>query len=559
MIHRRLLRLLGVISILMLLAGIPAGHPGSNSVSAHPLGELTINHFSELTFSEETVTVRYVIDFAELSTLEQIRRIDGANQWDVAGADLDAYLEIVVPEFLDGLDLTIDEQQVELQEIDSDAWFHEGNWGFELLRVEVTATGDLPATIDDEVAGRYVVRNFPGRLGWHEVVMPAGDEIAVTETDALRATVTEELLDYPDVTEEESLQIYDVDFTLSPASDDAEESPGALVEREDGAVGTLQRLMNSAERLVDLESGSSVAVLLTMLGAFAWGAVHALSPGHGKAVVGAYLVGSRGTPKHAIFLGLTVTATHTAGIFALGIVALTLSHLILPETVFPYLSMLSGVLVILIGLSIGYRRYRAYQTTGIADDHGHHHHGHDHGHSHDHHHHDHGHEHDHGHSHSHDHHNDHDHGHSHDHPHHAHEHSHDHDHGHSHGHSHIHGHHGHSHLPPGADGSDVTWRSLLALGVSGGMVPCPSALVLLLGAIALGRLEFGLILVLVFSIGLAAVLTAIGLLMVYLRSVFERFSFETRAPGLLPVLSSLAIAFAGVIIVVGAMAETGLI
>jgi nickel/cobalt transporter (NicO) family protein len=91
------------------------------------------------------------------------------------------------------------------------------------------------------------------------------------------------------------------------------------------------------------------------------------------------------------------------------------------------------------------------------------------------------------------------------------------------------------------------------------MVPCPSALVLLLGAIALGRLEFGILLVLLFSLGLAAVLTGIGLMMVYLRSVFERFSFETRAPGLLPVLSSLAIAFAGVIIVIGALGQTGLL
>ena len=105
----------------------------------------------------------------------------------------------------------------------------------------------------------------------------------------------------------------------------------------------------------------------------------------------------------------------------------------------------------------------------------------------------------------------------------------------------------------------MTWRSLLALGVSGGMVPCPSALVLLLGAIALGRLEFGLLLVLLFSLGLALVLTMIGLLIVYVRSLFERFSFETRAPGLLPVVSSLAIALAGVLIVVGAIGQTGII
>jgi nickel/cobalt transporter (NicO) family protein len=531
---------------LFVITGLSGSGTISNSAQAHPLGELTINHFSELTFTRDQVTVRYVIDFAELSTVEQIRRIDGADEWDVADADLDAFLDEVVPEWLDGLDLTINDEPVILQEVDSDAWFHEGNWGFELLRVEITATGELPNSIDDEIAGRYVVRNFPGRLGWHEVVMPAGQDVAVLETDALRETISDELHDYPDITEEEALQIYDVSFELAPATDDSEESPGALIDRETSGIGTLQRLTNSAERLVDLESGSRLAIGLTMLGAFVWGAFHALSPGHGKAVVGAYLIGSRGTPKHAMFLGLTVTLTHTAGIVALGFIALALSHIILPETIFPYLSLLSGVLVILIGLSIGYRRYRAYRETGIADDHGHHHHHHDHDHSH--HHHDHG-DHHHSHDHDHDHHHHHDHSHSHHHHHHDdHHHSHDHDH-----------HHGHSHLPPGADGGEVTWRSLLALGISGGMVPCPSALVLLLAAIALGRLEFGLILVLLFSIGLAMVLTAIGLLMVYLRSVFERYSFETRAPGLLPVVSSGAIAVAGVIIVIGAMAETGLL
>lgn len=524
---RRLLRLLGVIVIVLSVVSVPGSFPGP--VSAHPLGELTINHFSDVRFSQDEVKVRYVIDFAELSTVEQARRIDGADEWNVAGGDLDSYLDDVVPEWLDGLELTIEEERVELHEVESEAWFHEGNWGFELLRVEITATGDLPVNIDEETTGRYVVRNFPGRLGWHEVVMPRGDEVVVTETDALRETISDELHDYPDIAVEEALQIYDVRFTLAPGSGEGLESPGAVVDRGDGAIGTLQRLSNSAERLVDLESGSRLAMVLTMVGAFVWGSLHALSPGHGKAVVGAYLIGSRGTPKHAMFLGLTVTATHTAGIFALGFVALALSHVILPETVFPYLSLLSGVLVIMIGLSIGYRRYRAYRETGVADDHGHYH---DHEHSHGH-----GHHHHHG-----------DYSHSHDHEDHHHSHDHDHDH-----------HHGHSHLPPGADGDGVTWRSLLALGISGGMVPCPSALVLLLGAIALGRLEFGLVLVLLFSVGLAAVLTGIGLLMVYLRSMFERFSFETRAPGLLPVLSSLAIAFAGVVIVIGAISETGLI
>ena len=529
---RRVTRLLSALLATFLVLGfVPAF---SDRSSAHPLGEMTINHYSELRFSEDRVHVRYVVDFAELAALEQILEMDGASERSVEDADLDGYLERVVPEWLDGLDLTIEGESVTLEEVGSLAEFEDGNWGFDLLRVEIDAVGELPDTIEAETSGRYVVRNFPGRLGWHEVVIAPGDGVTISDTDALRETVSDELREYPDATEEEPLQLYDIDFVLEPGDEDDETgSPGAIVDIDGDGAGVLDSLNNFAERLVDLESGSRAAMIVTMIGAFIWGAFHALSPGHGKAVVGAYLIGSRGTPKHAAFLGLTVTATHTAGIFALGFVALGLSHILLPETVFPYLSLLSGVLVILIGLGIGYRRYQAYRSTGIADDHGHHHHN---DHSHDHHHH---HPHDHNHDHHHDHANDH------------HHHHHDHEH-----HDHN---HGHSHLPPGADGSEVTWRSLLALGVSGGMVPCPSALVLLLGAIALGRLEFGIVLVLLFSLGLAAVLTTIGLLMVYLRSVFERYSFETRAPGLLPVFSSLAIAFAGVIIVLGAIGQTGLV
>jgi nickel/cobalt transporter (NicO) family protein len=509
-------RYLILLPLLMFAVGMALATPSSSN--AHPLGELTINHFSEVRFERDHVTVRYVLDFAELSALEQIIEMDGADQSSVENADLEGYLDRKVPDWLTGLDLTIDDEQITLREIERDAWFHEGNWGFDLLRVEIVARGDIPESIAGEANGRYVVRNFPGRLGWHEVVMPPGEDWAVVETNALRETVTDELSDYPDVTEQEPLQIYDVTFVISETAD---EQPSGSTDTfsylSESDPGILQSLMGASERLVDLESRSRIALFLTMAGAFLWGAVHALSPGHGKAVVGAYLIGSRGTPKHAMFLGLTVTATHTAGIFALGFIALGLSHVLLPETVFPYLSLVSGVLVILIGLSIGFRRYRMYRQTGVADDHGHHHH-------------DHHHEHDHSHGH--------------------HDHVHDGDH---------HHHHEHSHLPPGADGTEVTWRSLLALGVSGGMVPCPSALVLLLGAIALGRLELGIVLVLLFSLGLAAVLTGIGLMMVYLRSVFERFSFETRAPGVLPVVSSLAIAFAGVVIVIGSIGQTGIL
>src|SRR5215207_9718672 len=171
------------------------------------------------------------------------------------------------------------------------------------------------------------------------------------------------------------------------------------------------------------------------------------------AVVAAYLIGARGTARHAGILGLTVTLTHTAGVFVLGAVTLYLSRYILPEVLYPWLSAASGLLVVLIGLVLLYRNLDKMTHDRKA------------GHT-------------------------------------LVEHTHSHEGERSHAH-HTHSHDGytHGHLP--ADGSKITWHGLMALGVSGGLVPCPAALVLLLGAISLDRLGFGMVLVLAFSAGLA--------------------------------------------------------
>jgi nickel/cobalt transporter (NicO) family protein len=238
------------------------------------------------------------------------------------------------------------------------------------------------------------------------------------------------------------------------------------------------------------------------LAAFFWGAAHALTPGHGKAVVAAYLIGARGTARHAGILGLTVTLTHTAGVFVLGAVTLYLSRYILPEVLYPWLSAASGLLVLLIGLVLLYRHLDKRPPDGRA------------------------------------------------------RHTHAGEHSHAH-HTHSHDGYTHAHLP--ADDSRITWRGLMVLGVSGGLVPCPAALVLLLGAISLDRLGFGMVLVLAFSAGLAVVLTGIGLLMIYARKLFERFSFETRVPRLLPIVSASIITLAGVGIALGALQQTGIV
>jgi nickel/cobalt exporter len=218
-------------------------------------------------------------------------------------------------------------------------------------------------------------------------------------------------------------------------------------------------------------------ILLSLCIAAFWGAAHALTPGHGKAIVAGYLVGSRGRPRHAVLLGLIVTVTHTAGVFALGLVTLLLSQFIVPERLYPWLTVASGLLVVLVGASVLKSRLR-------------------------------------------------------------------HRHAHHHGHHHDHGH---------DDGYDR--RGLIGVGVAAGLLPCPSALVVLLSAIALHRVGLGLALIVAFSFGLAATITSIGLVAVLARRAFNRVSLDGPLVRVLPAMSALLILAVGIGITVNAVPE----
>jgi ABC-type nickel/cobalt efflux system permease component RcnA len=289
------------------------------------------------------------------------------------------------------------------------------------------------------------------------------------------------------------------------------------------------RVPDAFASLIATRELTPAVIALALLLALLLGAGHALTPGHGKTIVAAYLVGARGTARHAVFLGLTTTITHTAGVFLLGFVTLAISNYILPEQLYPWLEFISGALVVAIGLTLFRSRLASLlrrktknrrPNTNLRFSAG--------GHTHDH-----DDSHDHGHTHA----------------------SHDHGHMHDHGHDHDHGPHGHTHLPPGSDGQPISWRGLLALGISGGLLPCPSALVVLLSAIALHRVAFGMLLFVAFSVGLAGVLTGIGLLLVYARRLFERFPTDGRLLRALPVASAAFVTVAGLAIVAGALAQ----
>lgn len=237
------------------------------------------------------------------------------------------------------------------------------------------------------------------------------------------------------------------------------------------------------------QSNTSFAIAIGA--AFLWGALHALSPGHGKTVVGAYLVGSRANAQHALFLGLTTTIAHTTGVFALGTIALFASQFILPEQLYPWLAFISGIIVIALGFKLlinWWQNTHVLETSSSQQNHV--------------------------------------------------------ENEHLHNCSHHHHHH-HSHLPPDAEGDPVSWSSLLALGISSGLMPCPSALVVLLAAIAIGKISFGLIMVIAFSLGMAGALTGLGLLLVSAKKLFQSTPQPSKLIKFLPAASALIIALLG--------------
>lgn len=474
---------------------------------AHPLGNFTVNHFSRLEVGAERLRVRYVVDLAEIPAFQAIQAMDADGDGITSAAEFDAYAARAVAEYARAITLTVDGAFISLETISQSVTTPQGAGGLQTLRVECEFVGQIPSSEQGrERRLRFEDANYSNRIGWREIVVVPGAGVAVFDSTAFGTALTDELKAYPQdmlaAPPDERTAEFSFTQGLPPAG-------AAALRSRDGVALTTAR--DSFAELIAVRDLTLWGALLGLLIAAALGALHALSPGHGKTVVGAYLVGSRGTARHAVFLGLTVTVTHTIGVFALGLVTLFASQYVVPEQLFPVLSLLSGGIVVVIGLSLFARRLRA--AFGLSKDH----HAHDHSHAEP------GHEHD----------------------------------GDS---SHVHSHGGraHSHLPPGADGGAVTWRSLLALGISGGLLPCPSALVVLLSAIALHRVGYGMLLVVAFSLGLASTLTLIGLAFVYAGRWMKNMAGGGRLVRVLPAVSALVVTCVGAVICYQALSQAGI-
>jgi nickel/cobalt exporter len=365
----------------------------------------------------------------------------------------------------------------------------------------------------DNVQGKLAFedKNYPDRAGWKEIVITSSDSTPIIQASQSGADRSKALTEYP------------ADPTIAPPQDlraniewhvDAPVIITKIVPIEQPAAAPTQAATPVAPKPVagEVTRGDYLSRMLSqhdipfnvmLIGlavAFAFGALHAKSPGHGKTMVAAYLVGSRGTMKQAAFLGGMVTLTHTISVFLLGLVTLVFAKYLAPEKLVTWLGVASGISIVVIGASLFFKRLRVLNHTKAHAHHHHHHHDHDH----------------------------------------AHPHTHDHHH-----HDHDHGPHGHSHVPEG----EVSLKSLIALGASGGMVPCPSALVLLLISISLGHVGLGLLLLISFSLGLAGVLMAIGMIVIYAKQWLPDPVKTSQHPmfRLIPVLSAFVIVCVGLV------------
>ena len=543
---------------------------------AHPMGNFSVNHYSKIKIGQQSIEIRYLIDMAEIPTFQEARQFDITPKVDDPSAS--RYLNRQEQLLKEGISLESDGQSVRLYTISRQVAFADGAGGLSTMKIGFVFRGTLDVSAGTHKLS-YFDSNFPGRAGWKEVVV-LDDGVTILSSSAPGTDRSQELTNYssdvlnsppqqlsalvvfrtslsePDKTASAEIIAASPNRTPPRGTDAAHQASAPLPTRPpsrqrqrqssgvitSGAITTattsrdlsdpqsspsgiaastvallpLARAQNTPRsrftELISTQGKLNFWVLLSAaLIAAGLGALHALEPGHGKTIVAAYLVGSRGTARHAVLLGIVVTAAHTAGVYLLGAVTLYASRYIVPEQLYPWLGTISGLSVAGLGIFIFLRHW-----TGETVEH-------------------------------------------------------------SHAPGEQHSHWFLSIFQQSATNRDtptepanptaisaeskpvertLSLRELCTLGITGGIVPCPAALVVLLSAFSLHRIGFGLFLITAFSFGLAAVLVIVGLTMVYAKSVMSsRVRPGNLALRYLPFLSAAFMVVLGVGITASAIAS----
>ena len=432
------------------IAAVAAVGPAALA-SAHHLGNLTVNTYSGLIIGTDAIRIDYVLDMAELPTVQERQAIDADHDRVVSAVEAGAYRATECPALANDLALDVDGRRVALSVDESTLTFPPGQGGLDTLRLECMFKA--PAAVTHSTRVVFHDGTFADRIGWREVTA-VGDSTTLRTSDVANQSVSARLLMYP--SNSSPLRVRDASVEAVPGG-----APAVVAKGSDSTQKPQGRGADSLTRAVNrIVGGRRLTTGLAALAAglaFVLGGLHSLAPGHGKSLMAAYVVGKRGSARQVTAIGLTVAVTHTAGVLTLGLL-IWVSRAIAPDRLLPWLTVASGGLLAATGAGLLIRRI----VRGPA---GHHHHHHVGGHHH-----------------------------------------HDHDH-------HDHDHHD-EHAP-------IRRRWLVLMGVAGGLVPTPSALVVLLGATALGRPWFGVTLVAVYGLGMAATLMAAGVALVRLQGWLE--------------------------------------
>ena len=483
------------------------------AVAAHPLGNFTINHYAGLRVSPDRVELDVVIDQAEIPTFQERQRIDTNADGQVAAAELEAEREVACGRLAAFLDLSVAGRVQPLTVTAVGLSFLSGAGGLPIMRLVCEYETLLPAAITAKAEVSFGDRSTPERIGWREIVV-WGDELAVFG-DLPAASISNRLTTYPQNLLSQPLGVRSADFFVEPGGTELvawtapDASPLGAASAGGGSppVGTSAVAATGSapggvtaeiSGLLGTRDVTPLVLLLSMLTAGALGAGHALTPGHGKTIMAAYLVGTRGTLRHAVGLGFATAVSHTIGVLVLALLIVAAGSAFPADRAYPILTAVSGLIVVAIGawLLAAQLARRLREPKGpsfaaafvpvmvagtAANPQGH-----------------------------------------------AGSVPHDHADGREHASAdaglHRHGRRVHSHVPATTIGGapTLTWKSLFALGLSGGLVPSTNALIILVATVAAGRAGYGLVLVVAFGIGMAAVLLGVGIAIVYASGLIER-------------------------------------
>lgn len=464
--------------------------------SAHPLGNFTVNTYAGVVVRPGEVIVDHVVDMAEIPTFQERRAIDLDGDGMRTDAETETWRVSRCADLAMEVTIQVDGRAVPLRPTEVGAVsLPEGSGGLTTLRVSCRLTGSYDPDAGEATRAITVADgSFADRIGWREITA-VGDGMTIVRSDVPASSPSARLTAYPPdalppAVREASLEVTLGGARLATLPGDV---PGGGTSLDAPAPGGL--LASLAGRR-DLSFPLAAAMLAVAIGA---GALHALGPGHGKTLIGAYLVGAGGTLRHAVGVGVAISIMHTSSVLALGLVVVSAERVFAPEQIYPWLGLASGLVALALGsvLLVSRLGARLGHRGGAA-------------------------------------------GHTHDHP--A---THDHRHGPDGGHD---GDSAHTH-DAGHDHPPLSRRGLVALAFSGGILPSPSALVVLLASMSVGRTVIGLVLIAAFSLGLAGALVAVGALSLRARDMAAARS-SSRVARLLPIGSAAAIASMGLFLTV---------